>query len=69
MNPVIVTLIVIVFTALLIVRQVIFERNLQRARENHAGLFRYSPHVRRNIVVLVIIAVIPLEVWQWQIAR
>ncbi len=66
MNPIIVTLIVIVFVALLVVQQVVFERNLQRARENRTGIFRYSPHVRRIIVVCVIAAAIPLEIWQWR---
>ena len=69
MNPILVTLIVIAFIALLVVQQVIFERNLQRARENHTGLFRYSPHVRRVIVVAIIAAVIPLTIWQWQLCQ
>lgn len=69
MNPVLTTLIVVAFVGLLVLRHVVFERNMRRARENGTGIYRYSPHVRRIIVVAVLIAVVPLEIWQSQANR
>lgn len=69
MNPILVTLLLVALVVLLVAQQILFERNLRRARENRTGIFRYSPHVRRIIVVCVIAAVIPLEIWRWQIGR
>lgn len=59
------TLLVVVVVALMVVQQILFERNLRRARANGTGLFRYSPPVRRAIVLVVAVVVIGLGIWTW----
>lgn len=65
MNPLLTTLIVIAAVALIVVRHLVFEWSWRRARENHTGVYRYSPPVRRAIVLGVVVLVVPLEILLW----
>jgi hypothetical protein len=63
-NPALTALLVIALIALLVLRQVLFERNLRRAKQNGTGIFRFSPPVQRVIIVLLIVVVVALGVWR-----